>query len=299
MKEPPPVRYSLDEKDKRTALRDALINALNALPHYFASPIHIEGLSATDLFSLNTLLGGAIEEQTVSALNAMRSTWDATGQWYDRAFVRFPESFPDVRLVRSQNDENPVIGIELKGWYLLSKEREPSFRYKASADAVTPWDLLVCYPWALSNVLSGHPILYAPYIEQAKYAADMRTYYWQNRRGSSASRSNEIFRPDTRPYPRVGTKYADNPKSDSGKNFGRIARVPGLMNDWIEKSMNIRLSGIEARYWIAFFSSFAEGSTPDEIREKLLNLSEAIQTAKSGQWEGLEHIKALIEDMTK
>lgn len=297
MMETPPVRYPLNPDDPRTTLKNGVMNALNALPHYFSSPVHIEGLSATDLFSLNTLLGGAIEEQTVAALNAMRSTWDATGQWYDRAFMRFPESFPDVRLVRSQNDESPAIGIELKGWYLLSKEQEPSFRYKASADAVTPWDLLVCYPWALSNVLSGHPILYAPYIEQAKYASDMRTYYWENRRGSSASRSNEIIHPDTRPYPRSGTKYADNPKSDSGKNFGRIARVPGLMKGWIEQSTNIRLSGIEARYWIAFFSSFSEGSSPDEIRESLLKLNEAIQSIRPNRWDGLEHIKEIINSI--
>lgn len=280
MEENVPVRYPMSPDDPRTILRDCLINALNALPHYFSSPVHIEGLSATDLFSLNTLLGGAIEEQTVTALNAMRTTWDASGRWYDRVFVRFPESFPDVRLVRSQSDESPVIGIELKGWYLLSKEQEPSFRYKASADAVTPWDLLVCYPWALSNVLSGHPVLYAPYVEQAKYASDMRTYYWQHRRGASASRSNEILHPATRPYPRMGTKYADNPKNDSGKNFGRIARVPGLMKSWIEQSMRIKLSGIEAQYWISFFSSFVEGSTPDEIQNEVLNLGEAIRAAR-------------------
>ena len=276
-----PARYPMSPEDPKTVLRGHLIDALNALPHYFSSPIHIEGLSATDLFSLNTLLGGAIEEQTVSALNAMRATWDASGQWYDRVFVRFPESFPDVRLVRSQSDENPVIGIELKGWYLLSKEQEPSFRYKASADAVTLWDLLVCYPWALSNVLSGRPILYAPYIEQAKYASDMRTYYWEHRRGTSVSRSNEIFHPDTRPYPRIGTKYADNPKNDSGKNFGRIARVPGLMKDWIQQSMRIKLSGIEAQYWISFFSSFVEGNTQSETQDAVLKLGETIRTSKA------------------
>ena len=276
------------------------MRALNALPHYFSSPIQIEGLSATDLFSLNTLLGGAIEEQTVAVLNAMRSTWDPSGKWYDRAFVRFPESFPDVRLVRSHSDGDPASGIELKGWYLLSKEQEPSFRYKASADAVTPWDLLVCYPWALSNVLSGHPALYEPYIEQAKYASDMRTYYWEHRRGSSASRSNEILHPDTRPYPRIGTKYADNPKSDSGKNFGRIARIPGLMTEWIERSMQLRLSGIEARYWISFFSSFVEGSASEQISDRLLKLGESIRKEKpdgatDAQWEGLEHLRAIIE----
>lgn len=273
-----PIRYELDPDDGRTPLRAALCGALNALPHYFTSKIYIEGLAATDLFSMNTLLGGAIEEQTVAVLNSLRTTWDPQGTWYDRSFVRFPESFPDVRLVRDPNDPAPVIGIELKGWYLLSKEQEPSFRYKASADAVAPWDLIVCYPWALSNVLSGHPVLYKPYIEQAKYAADMRTYYWHHRKGTSASRSNEIFHPDTQPYPRAGTRYTDSPKSDSGKNFGRIARIPGLMKDWIGEAMDIKLSGIEAHHWIAFFSAFAEANTRDDVEATIFKLVETIRS---------------------
>ena len=88
-----PARYSLDPSDSRTVLRETLLKALNALPHYFSSKINIEGLTATDLFSLNTLLGGAIEEQTVAILNSMRSIWDPDGIWYNREFIRFPESF--------------------------------------------------------------------------------------------------------------------------------------------------------------------------------------------------------------
>lgn len=33
-------------------------------------------------------------------------------------------------------------------------------------------------PWHLSNVLAGDPIVYAPYVESARYAADMRNRYW-------------------------------------------------------------------------------------------------------------------------
>ena len=106
----------------------------------------------------------------------------------------------NVRLVGSNKDDAPLIGIELKGWYLLSKESEPSLRYKASADAVTEWDLICCVPWGLSNVLSGKPVVYEPYVEQAKFASDMRTYYWNPARpqgvhaGRAATRTFERHR---------------------------------------------------------------------------------------------------------
>lgn len=183
-----PEHYELPDGDERTELRNGIVRALYALPMHFTSPINVEGIEVNDLFSINTLLGGTIEAQTVMLLNSLRSIWDPQGKWADEEFRRYPESFPDVRLVGSNKDDSPLIGIELKGWYLLSKESEPSLRYKASADAVTEWDLICCVPWGLSNVLSGKPVVYEPYVEQAKFASDMRTYYWNHRRGDNSKR---------------------------------------------------------------------------------------------------------------
>jgi len=47
---------------------------------HFVSTINIEGLSATDLFAMNTLLGGTIEDQTVATLNATRAIWGSGGK---------------------------------------------------------------------------------------------------------------------------------------------------------------------------------------------------------------------------
>ncbi|MFQ9800926.1 MAG: hypothetical protein ACLR23_20580 [Clostridia bacterium] len=174
-----PERYELPGDDERTLLREGVVRALRAVPMHFTSTINMEGLSAIDLFALNTLLGGAIEEQTVATLNETRAIWDPEGRWADYEFKRYAESFPDVRLERNGGDA-PVIGIELKGWYLLAKEEMPSFRFRASANAMTIWDLIAVFPWSLSNVISGTPILESPYIEQAKYVADLRTYYWEH-----------------------------------------------------------------------------------------------------------------------
>jgi len=162
--------------------------ALHALPFYFASKTVIEGLDTGDLFSLNSVLGGTIEVQTVATLNRIRNVWDPDDEWPEWGFERFSQTFPDVRLVNRRDVRaTPKIGIELKGWYLLAKEAAPSYRYTASRDACSEFDLLVVVPWHLSDVLSGGPVVRDPFIEQARYAAEMRTYYWQHQRGPSSN----------------------------------------------------------------------------------------------------------------
>ena len=43
---------------------------------------------------------------------------------------------------------NILLGIELKGWHLLAKETEPSFRFLATPQACARADLFVVYPLA-------------------------------------------------------------------------------------------------------------------------------------------------------
>lgn len=212
---------------------------------------------------MNTLLGGAIEDQTVETLNDTRAIWDPQGKWANYEFRRYAESFPDVRL-EADNVDKPLIGIELKGWYMLTKETEPSFRFKASANAMTVWDLIVVFPWTLSNVISGTPILKAPFIEQAKYAADLRTAYWEGR-----ANAKPVVHPNTYPYPEPGSEYSDKVIDDSGGNFGRIARISGLMDDWIAETMTTPLSGIETKWWVKFLKVFDEQGDAEVIKNKL------------------------------
>lgn len=270
----PPLRHEMDPDDKRTALYQNVIEAIRAIPFYFHSPINIEGLEAGDLFSLNSLLGGAIEIQTVETLNRIRSVWDPNDEWQDYGFKRFPQSYPDVRLVRGDNHQSPAIGIELKGWYLLSKEAEPSFRYKATADASSVWDLLVCVPWTLNNVLSGTPEVHEPYIEQAKHVADMRTFYWQHlRAGNATNRDTKISTPKgIQPYPAPGSAISDSPSSDRGTNFGRIARIQGLMTEWTNRLLAQSISGIPAKYWIEFLKAFTESKAEADLQHKINGL---------------------------
>lgn len=257
-------RIPLPEDNPVTLLCNSVIKALYAIPVVFSSPVRIEGIPVIDLFAINTLLGSSIENQTVISLNEMRNIWDKDGVWSGYEFRRYPESFPDVRLVSSLQNQ-PALGIELKGWYLLSKEEEPSFRFRASPNATTIWDLLVVFPWALSNVISGTPVIYSPFIEQAQYAANLRNYYWENRNDNATS----VRHPDTQPYPPSRSEYSDIVDDDRGGNFGRIARISGLMDEWISQSMKIQLAGIEAKWWVKFFKLFSENKDEEVIERKL------------------------------
>ena len=145
-----------------------VIEAIYAIPAHFSSRTVIEGVPATDLQTLNTVLGAAIEEQVVATLNQMRSVWDSAEGYQTYFFQRQAQVFPDVLFKSNRNGQDIVLGIELKGWYLLAKERVPNFRFTTTINACADADLVVVVPWALSNVLSGSPTVYRPYVTPAK-----------------------------------------------------------------------------------------------------------------------------------
>ena len=135
---PPPTEPALDLTDPRTTLQTRLRIALLGLPAYFEFNNHVAGVEATDLHALNTLLGASIEGQVVKALNQQRSLWDPDDDWPGYTFERQSQRFPDVLLTRKGGVGGPdiALGVELKGWFLLAKERVPSFRF-----ATTPGSL--------------------------------------------------------------------------------------------------------------------------------------------------------------
>ena len=236
----------------------------------------IEGIAATDIFTLNSALGATIETQVVTTLNGMREVWDPDKSYRLYGFVRQPQTFPDI-VFRRFADKNlaeaecpPVFGLELKGWYLLSKEGEPSGRYKVTPAACAQADLLVVVPWVLTNVISGKPIVFRPFVESAHYAAERRNYHWQHTR--KAQGSSEISSPaDVAPYPRKADKISDVPVSDKGGNFGRFARS-GFMDEFFVTALQEPISGIRAEHWLKFFKVFQEQRGGTEITTEIEKL---------------------------
>lgn len=263
-------------------LYDRVVDALHALPSRFRTSLRIAGISATDLFTLNTPLGAAIESSVVENLNDLRELWDPEGKYQVYSFVRQSQVFPDVRLQTSApgipEADRILMGIELKGWFILSKEGEPSFRYKASPLVCAPQDLLVVFPWSLDEVISGSPRLMRPFVEEARFAAEHRNYYWSVTRGASGPNSGVITASVAAPYPSKGQKINDEPEQDTGGNFGRVARG-GLMTEFIETLLKEPVSGIPAVHWYQFLSIFAEGVNPNVVERKITGIRKKAETA--------------------
>lgn len=245
-----------------------------SIPSYFHTETSIEGISATDIFTLNSALGATIESQVVATLNQMRAVWDPDERYQLYSFVRQSQTFPDVLLRKSsastEAEEDVILGIELKGWYLLAKEKEPSFRFQVTPAACAVQDLIMVVPWVLSNVISGTPKLFAPYVESARYAAEYRNYHWSVLRDTTSA--SGIVSPDAvSPYPTKSDQIADKPEYDSGGNFGRFART-GIMDHYLARVRQEELCGIRAEHWLSFFKIFQEKSGDDDIRNALSRL---------------------------
>ena len=253
----PPERSDPDKAWEHYELWVRVQDALRALPDYFASETIIEGMLATDIFSLNTPLATTIEEQVVTTLNQMRPVWDPDRHYQTYAFVRQSQTFPDVMLRRQTDGQDVILGIELKGWYLLAKEGMPSYRLTVSPDACGPADMLVVVPWVLSNVLAGTPVILRPFIESARYAAEYRNYYWQYVRESRSRDSSVILAEGVSPYPTKSDRISDKAASDAGGNFGRIARY-GVMKEYTDIMRGMDIRGIPAKDWSDFFSEHGE-----------------------------------------
>lgn len=273
-----PTRQLPDESYEHIALYRSIREAIAALPIYFRTETHIAGVMATDLHTLNNVLGATIEEQVVRTLNLVRTSWDAQGRYALYSFVRQPQTFPDVRLKKASSNET-LMGLELKGWYLLAKETEPSLRFQTTAAACAQQDLIVVVPWVLGNVISGSPILFEPFVESARYAAEYRNYHWQYIRKTDQDTSIETAK-SVGPYPSKSDQISDHARYDSGGNFGRLARS-GLMDDYLAKLSDVSLCGIRAIYWRDFLKTFQESTSEQQARTSLERLRRRIHESYS------------------
>jgi hypothetical protein len=277
-------------------LYKAVREAISCLPIYFRTETHISGIAATDLHTLNTVLGATIEEQVVRTLNLIRKTWDPNERYVHYSFVRQAQTFPDV-LLRKTSSAEILLGIELKGWYLLAKEAEPSLRFQTTASACAKQDLIAVVPWVLGNVISGSPILFEPFIESAKYAAAYRNYHWQYIRETNMDRSIDV-RSGVHPYPMKSDQIQDTPRYDGGGNFGRLARS-GMMDSYMRKLEDVPLCGIKTAYWRQFLKAFQESTTDAQARTALERLRARVSTASQIPSPKAESALVIIAELTR
>lgn len=270
-----PKKNPPSEKWEHYTVWDRINDLIYSLPNYFETELLVKGINVTEIFSIGGAFSTIVDTQVVEILNRLRDIWDPENKYSNYSFVRQAQTFPDV-LFRNIEDENDIIfGIELKSWYVLSKEAEPSFRYKITPDACAEQDLLVVIPWLLSEVISGTPKLLTPYKELAKYAAEYRNYYWQKSRIERGFTS-EIRKPperDRHAYPDSKKESSDAAMEDKGNNFGRIARA-GILDTYNRKIKQLDYLGIKIIHWISFFKAVSETSTDTKIEDKIQRIKE-------------------------
>jgi hypothetical protein len=256
--------------DWQGGLYQRVVNAVYALPGLFKTSLNIVGVRATDLYTLNSTLGASIEQSVVDNLNALRTIWDPDGRFQLYAFVRQPQVFPDVRLQTSAPAVEPqvLMGIELKGWFALAKEGEPSFRYTVTPGACAEPDLIVVFPWILDEIVSGTPKLLRPFVAEARYAAEHRNHYWTVLRGVIGADAEVVTATHQTPYPRKGDKFNDGARGDRGGNFGRVARG-GIMGDFIADMMQQPVAGIPLGAWQRFLRIFSDSFSENTLRGQL------------------------------
>lgn len=290
-----PSKISPDRAWEHYEVWERVNTVFYALPNYFKTELVIKGINVTEIFSVGGVLSNIVETQVVNILNNMRNIWDPDNKYSRYTFVRQSQTFPDVLLKDLQGGEI-LFGIELKSWYVLSKEGEPSFRYQVTPSACAVADLLVVIPWILSDVISGTPKLLRPYVELAKYAAEYRNYYWQKSRIEQGKNST-IRRPsgtNCHPYPDSKKEASDEAEDDKGGNFGRIARA-GILDEYITSIKKQDYLGIKIIHWIAFFKAIAETRVDTEIEKKLFLLRDQIQRETSPS----QHNQAFLEILNR
>jgi hypothetical protein len=226
-----PTRVFPDPADGQEAFQiwSDVRAAVQMLPSVWNTRVRISGVNAEDVPSFNTAVGTTIEREVVRCLNSdLRHVWDPSGVYADLRFERQGTVYPDAPL-RRPGEKGRATGLELKGWYILSREGEPSFRYHTDPASCAPSDMLVVVPWILDEIVRGKPIVFEPYIEQARYAAETTQWYWQHGRKSSTATPG--FKEVAETLVRTNAVALD----DDGRNFSRLARcdIPE-MTEWLK-----------------------------------------------------------------
>lgn len=134
----------------------------------------------------------------------------------------------------------------------------------------------------------------SPFIEEARFAAEQRNYYWKVLRGVTGTQAEIKPAEHDQPYPTKNQRFNERAAVDGGKNFGRIARG-GIMSEFIARLDVQELSGIPITYWRRFLRVFAEGTTEQQAQSAIDRLAEEAIPLLGSDDRAVEAIAALRE----
>lgn len=140
-------------------------------------------------------VGRAIENLIVYHLNQNSDEWNLSDK--DLKFARNTVQYPDIILV-DDNESESYFHIEVKTWYALSNDLITS-RFHTSPKFIKKDSLLVVFPWCISNLIYGSPILLSPLVYNALELAKRRDEVWVSGKKQT---------------PDLGTKKVETPDPD-------------------------------------------------------------------------------------
>ena len=122
----------------------------------------------------NNYVGQGIEELIGSQLNSsLRALWSEDA---NLIFIRNAVQFPDLYLIDRQ-EKRILLSIEVKSWFVFSGDKITA-RFEAAPNVIKQGSLLILFPWHMTNLVFGTPILLKPYIGDARKLAERRDHIW-------------------------------------------------------------------------------------------------------------------------
>lgn len=177
----------------RPALFDSVSLAVLALQGYTLSDFHIPTPgNLLDISKISELVSNTIEARIPEWLNSRRQIWDEKEDYAGYEFVKAKAGYTDVRLTNRLDACDVKFRIEVKTWYVLSRDRMTA-RFKTHPTYLWADDMLVVAAWTLDGIMNGSPKLI-----RCISTAPVRSLSNGTRRGPPSERAKSS-RPTTRP----------------------------------------------------------------------------------------------------
>ncbi len=164
----------MTEETSGQTLFDSVSIAVLALQGSVLSDFHIPTPgNLLDISKISELVSNTIEARVPEWLNARRQAWDEFEQFAGYEFIKAKAGYPDVRLTNRSDPSDVKFRIEVKTWYVLS--RDPlTARFKTHPSYLLADDMLVVAAWTLDGIVNGSPKLVRLYIDRALPIATKR-----------------------------------------------------------------------------------------------------------------------------
>ena len=254
------------------SLFDSVTLAVLALQGYVLSDFHIPTPgNLLDISKISELVSNTIEARIPEWLNARRQIWDDQEKFAGYEFTKAKAGYPDVRLTNRTDSTDVKFRIEVKSWYVLSRDALTA-RFRTHPSYLLDDDMLVVAAWTLDGIVNGSPKLIRLFIDRALPIAMKRDQAW------STSGNRKVEAPSNPPgtapnliqTSSVAYTLRNNAWVAEAKNFGKLDRLGwDPLRKFSETVLSLEVAGRSLDAWRQFITrtpapSANEDAEPDE-----------------------------------